>query len=189
MKRLFILIVAAMMTVSVMAEGHMKFKGIEMDGQLGPFVAALQQQKFSVEEQSDDVAMLSGIFNGQEAYVYAYASARSHTVYQVAVVFVHSGKEWSTIWNSYTTYQERLEKKYGEPTDYIEENRCSFSQNDPLFSLRTDQAEYWTLYKADYGSILLSIKNLSFPFDVHVCITYVDAANWGLNENEVLEDL
>lgn len=189
MKRFFILLVASFVMLNVMAEGHMKFKGIEIDGKLNSFVTALQQQKFSVVEQSDDAAVLSGVFNGQDAIVYAYASAKSHIVCQVVVVFIHSGNQWSTIWNDYTTYKERLQLKYGEPTESIEENRCSYSQDDPLFAIRMDQAEYWTFYKADYGHVMLSLKKLQYPLDVHVCITYIDDENWVLNEHEVLEDL
>ena len=44
MKRLFILIVAAMMTVSMMAEGHMKFKGVEIDGTRTQFVSQLSKK-------------------------------------------------------------------------------------------------------------------------------------------------
>ena len=189
MKKIFILCVAAMMAVNMMAEGHLKFKGVEIDGQLGPFVAALQQQKYTVIEQSADMAILAGTFNGQDALVGVYTSAGSRMVYQVLVIFSTQLEEWSKIWASYTTYKERLQKKYGEPITCIEENRCSYSQDDPLFAIEQDQAEYKTLFKAEHGTVGLAIVKLPYPMNVQVTMIYVDEKNAALNESEVLEDL
>ncbi len=189
MKKLFLLLVASFVMLNVMAEGHMKFKGVEIDGQLPVVVKQLEKQGFITTSAYKEYTILSGTFNGQDARVYVYESAKSRTVYQVVVVFAHSGAQWSTIWNDYIAYKERLQLKYGKPVESIEANRCSYSRDDPMFALRMDQAEYETMYKTDNGNIRLSIKKLPYPMDVHVCIAYIDGENWVLNEHEVLEDL
>ena len=189
MKKIFILCLLAMMSLSTWAEGHLKFKGVEIDGQLRPFVAALQQQKYTVIEQSADLAILAGTFNGQDAIIGVYTSVASRTVYQVAVMFSTQLEEWSHIWASYTTCKERLQKKYGEPITCVEENRCSYSQDDPLFAIEQDQAEYKTLFKAEHGTVGLAIVKLPSPMNVQVTMIYVDEKNMALNESEVLEDL
>lgn len=71
MKKLFILTLSAMMAVGMMAEDHLMFNGVEIDGQLSLFVEALQQQNWTVTKQNTNEAVLSGIFNGQDAKLYA----------------------------------------------------------------------------------------------------------------------
>ena len=189
MKKLLFLFAAILMTANVMAEGHMKFKGIEIDGTLPAFVSAMKQQKFNLIQQDADVAVMRGVFNGRKAYLYIYTTASSHKVYSAVVMFEESGDEWSTIWNLYSTYKDRLQTKYGFPTNQIEENRCSYSQDDPLFSIKQDKAEYKTIYEGDGGNVFVAIVNLSYPLGVQVSIGYLDAKNFALNEAEVIEDL
>ena len=188
MKKLFIFLAAAVIAASAMAEGHMKFKGVEIDGKVRTFVAALEKQNLKTVTVTEETAILTGMFNGQDSYIYVYATPTSHTVYQVVVVFTVSGIEWSQIWNFYTTYKERLRKKYGEPYNQIEENRCSYSQDDPLFALRQDQAEYKTMFNGEGGSVGVGIIHIPVLGD-QVCLHYLDAQNNDLNENEILKDL
>ena len=188
-KKLFFLFVAVVMAASVMAEGHMKFKGIELDGSLPAFVSAMRQQKFTLTQQDADVAIMQGVFNGRKSHIYIYTTTSSHKVYYVAVVFDDSGEEWSSIWNLYSTYKDRLQTKYGFYTKQVEENRCSYSQDDPLYSIRHDQAEYKTVYEGEGGNVMVAIINMSYPIGVQVSLGYLDSQNYALNEAEVIEDL
>ena len=188
MKRLFFTFIMAVMAVSIMAEGHLKFKGVEIDGKINTMVSALQKQNFKIASQTDEIAALTGMFNGQDSYVYVYTTPISHTVYQVVVMFTSSGSEWSQIWNLYTTYKERLQKKYGEPYLQIEENRCSYCQDDPRYALKTDKAEYRTMYNGDGGGVGVGIIHLPILGE-QVCLHYLDFENRELNESEVLEEL
>ena len=167
----------------------MKFKGVEIDGKLPAFVSLMKQEKFTIIQQTPDVAVMNGVFNGRDAYLYIYTTSTSHNVYYVAVVFEDSGKDWSNIWTLYSTYKDRLQTKYGLPTNQIEENRCSYSQDDPLFAIEHDQAEYKTVYEGQGGSVVVSIINLRYPLGVQVSLGYIDAQNFAQNEAEVLEDL
>ena len=172
MKRLFFIFVMTLMAVCMTAEDHLMFNGVEIDGQLSLFVEALQQQNWTVTKQNTNEAVLSGIFNGQDAKLYAFGSEKSHTVFKVVVMLGKAEDEWSTIWTDYNSYKELLKKEYGEPFRSIEENRDSITQDNPMFSVRMGQVEYWTLFKADHGNIKLSIEKLMYPLDVHNCITY-----------------
>ena len=188
MKKLFLFLTAVLMTVGVMAEGHMKFKGVEINGKLQPFVAALVKQNFKQMQIDKETAVLVGTFNGQETMVCVYTTPSSYTVYQVGVIFTTDLEEWSKIWNLYTTYKTRLETKYGAPTEVVEENHY-YTKDDPLWAVKRDKAEYKTKYETENGNVGVSINKFPYPLDVQVCLFYVDKQNYELNEQEALEDL
>ena len=83
MKRLFFILAAVMMTASVMAEGHLKLKGVEIDGTIETlrdnFCRIGCQRSFNGVNEPIITTNIAGL----EVIAYPLVTSQSQTVYSL----------------------------------------------------------------------------------------------------------
>ena len=176
MKKLFLLIAAALMTVSVMAEGHMKFKGVEITGKLPDIVKQLTDKGYTKVSQDKDYVAMYGSFTGQNVVLGVYATPISKTVSRIAVLYPEGGDSWTILSNQYEGLKERLTNKYGEPSEVLEKFEYPYSPTShPLLAFELEKATYRTRFLTENGGVTLSI--IHYQMTTAVCLLYWDKEN------------
>lgn len=183
MKKILLSIICVMAAIFAQAEGHMMFKGIEIDGDLESFKSQLEKQGFSGVVQ-DRGGVMTGSFTGEDVMLVFYATPITKLVYSVLVMY-ESQSQWSILENKYNSLVGSLKKKYGEPKESIwdvDEN------SDPRHELIMDRATIVTHFGCENGGISIGIDNIP-EYGVAVYIIYWDKENDALKEAEEESDL
>lgn len=84
---------------------HLKFKDLEINGNIHDFICNLQELGFSVLTQIDDynITILQGLFAGLMCDIYVAYSPISKTVWKVSV-HVSNPENWVDIKNKYNLF-------------------------------------------------------------------------------------
>lgn len=176
MKRLFFILFAVLLTASVMADGHMKFKGIEIDGKLPVVVKQLEEKGYVKVSEDKEYVALYGTFTGQNAVIGVYATPISKTVSRIAVIYPESGESWMILSGQYEGLKDRLTNKYGEPSEVIENFEYPYSPTEyPLQAFQLEKATYKTRFITENGGVTLSI--IHYQMTTAVCLIYWDKTN------------
>jgi hypothetical protein len=189
MKRLLNFFVAVCMTASVLAEGHMKFKGVEIDGTPKEFVQKMKEKGFTYVKNDEGTEIMLGDFAGNKSCILGIVSS-NNKVAKVSVIIPDETSTWSILYNKYITLKEMLTKKYGEPTIDKEEWQ-SYSaprdDNSKMHELKMNRATIGAYYEMPEGSIEISL--FSMQMECCVLISYYDAVNHQSAINNAMEDL
>ena len=179
-----------MMTASVMAEGHMKFKGIEIAGKPGDFADQLQTKGFEYIGDMDGIDVLEGDFAGYKKCM-VWIIADQNEVVRVNVTFP-SQSAWSPLYDNYTTIKKMLTTKYGKPT--IDKEEWQGYRGKPeddrscLHELIMDRVKIFSAFEAENGSIELQIMKLSHT-SFGVIISYFDNESQERLKSNAIDDL
>ena len=189
-KRLFFILVAVMMVTSIQAEGHMKFKGIEIDGVPQEFVQKLKAKGFTHIGKENGSDMLLGDFAGFKNCVIGVASY-ADKVAKVAVIIPDDSNSWSLFYGKYASLKEMLTQKYGEPSADEEEwqgyEGKPKDDNSCMHELKMDRAKIGSYFETPEGNIELLI--LSIKMQCCIMIAYYDAVNYKAALDSAMEDL
>ena len=190
MKRFFIFLIAAILAVGVMAENHMKFKGVEIDGTPQEFVQKLKAKGFTYMGKESGSDMLLGDFAGFKECVVGVASF-ADKVAKVAVIIPDDSNSWNLLYGKYSSLKEMLTQKYGEPTSDKEEwqgyGGKPRDDNSCMHELQMNRANIGSYFETPVGDIELII--LSIKMQCCVMLTYYDAVNYKAAVNSAMEDL
>jgi hypothetical protein len=183
MKKLLVIWSLALATLCSFAEGHMTFKGIEIDGDLESFKSKLEKQGFAGVVE-DGAGAMTGMFTGEGVMVGFYPTLISKKVYKVVVIYPPQ-PQWSLTESKYRGLVENLKNKYGAPKESIWKVDAF---GDPEYELIRDRAVFVTRFEVANGGVTIGIQNLP-EFGVSVYIVYWDRKNDALNNAEVESDL
>lgn len=183
MKRILLTIICVVAVIFAHAEGHMRFKGIEIDGDLNSFKSKLEEQGFYGITQ-DGVGLMTGRFTGDMVLLSFSSTPVTDLVYQVMVIYP-SLLQWSHLEKKYNGLVESLKNKYGEPDESIWDVN---EDSNPQRELIMDRATIVTRFKFENGGITTGIMNIPL-FGVGVYISYWDKENRSLYDAEVVDDL
>lgn len=172
-----------MMTASVMAEGHMKFKGVEIDGSLPNFVKQMEAQGFTKTHTSNEMVEMRGMFAGENVEIGIMTTPKSKKVASVMVIFKNGDGSMPVLRNHYYRLKESLIKKYGDPVE-VDDPKSNKSEQSVLVCTSDN---YKSVFETDKGRICLVIY--SRMFESSVCIAYFDKANQNLSKLEAEDDL
>ncbi|MEY8686763.1 hypothetical protein AB9N12_11730 [Bacteroides sp. AN502(2024)] len=165
---------------------HLTFKGIPIDGTLKEFTAKLKQKGFTYISSEEGAAMFSGDFAGyKNCTAVAVSSKERDLVCKVGVVFPSCDK-WSELESNYMSLKQMLTKKYGEPSECVEEFQSLFSpqdDNQKIHELRLDRCKYYSEFETERGSIELQLSHQSV-MECFVILSYYD----GINQKAILSD-
>lgn len=114
MKRFFTTLVGLLIFTLLMAEGHMKFKGVEMTGDAKDFVAQLESQGLTSLGTMEGITILQGQFAGYNQCSVMVMQTQNGTIGKVVVAFPEYDN-WDELMYNYNIIKNRLIKKYGEP--------------------------------------------------------------------------
>lgn len=177
MKKILISLIALFATVSMVAQEHLSFKGIPIEGSMTEFCKKLRTKGFEVTEQGNSLTLLSGDFTGREVTVGVNATDDGEIVYSVGVLF-NPSTEWKILVNTYNYYKDLYTRKYGKPTISIEENPAHSDSNmDLMREVEKGSVVYSSVWVVKGGDIELSIEKYYKPFEGIVMIKYRDFQN------------
>lgn len=186
MRKILIIALMAITTLSS-AQGHLKFKGVEINGNLKTFVANLEKKGCQPVENFLGISFIKADFAGAEMFVYPQVTSQSQTVYAV-VAGTSMYKERVSMMAQYNELKDLLSYKYGDGTEttiadgYYKNNICDLergnAQNTLLFE--TDNGKiYLYIHESEYESIEAGSVN----------VQYIDKINEELKMKESAMDI
>lgn len=177
MKKIFVVLIALFAVVDIMAQEHLSFKGIPIEGSMTAFCQKLQAEGFVSIGRENNVEAFSGNFTGRNAMVGVVATDDGKDVFAVAVLFDPSD-EWKTLVSTYDYYKDLYIRKYGKPTVSKENNPAHSDSNIALMAeVHQGRVVYASAWKVPGGDIELSIEKSSGFYEGMVRIRYRDAQN------------
>ena len=183
MKRLFIILAAAMMAVSVMAEGHMKFKGVEINGTRTQFVSQLSKRGCEVGENYIGVEMIKADFAGINMLVCPLTTSQSQTVYAVIASTRYIDDKVSST-AQYNSLKKLMTEKYGEG-QYVFMEDGYYTNSIGVFE--RGNASNAISFTTSNGSIILYQHKDGLK--TNVVVEYMDNINDSLRKKEASDDI
>lgn len=175
---------------------RVKFRGVPINGDPYNFCYELGQlgyvRDYGYTPNGNSVASLTGYYGGEKCRLFIYATPITKTVYQVRVIIKESSS-WSLIRNSYYSFKNRFENKYGEP--WMSEEKFEYPYEDgdglELRSIERGKASYYSSFsnteEIGIGYIDMII-NASYN-QGWISIDFKDGQNLILNESEMSDSL
>ena len=187
---LFAVCVSYAQTDNAVAERHLKFKGIPIDGTPSEFGTKLKEAGFSYVKIVNGTRWYNGPFAGYNNCDVA-VKANNNLVYEVVVIFPKDYSWWQ-LYNTYSSLKDMLSTKYGKP-----ECREEFENTPSYKDINDDNVKYSEVsygrcfYCSSFislvdglGSIALEIKN-----SCRVGLHYTDYYNEKKKESSAINDL
>ena len=189
MKKFVIILTAFFATISIMAQEHLSFKGIPIEGSMTEFCQKLKNKGFTSIGQENNITLFTGDFTGREATVGVTATDDGKNVFAVVVLFDPSG-EWNTLVNTYDYYKNLYTRKYGKPTISREKNPALSDSNTALMAeVHQGTVVYGSAWEVTGGDIQLSIEKSSGVYEGMVMIRYRDSQNVEAKIKNDLDDI
>lgn len=178
------------------AEGHLLFKGMEIDGNISQFTRKLEAQGFQKVYTTDegDACMLKGNFAGfNECSVAILSTPNEHIVWKVAV-YLPAQTSWYALETRYEEFKRSLEEKYGKPDFDSHYFNSPYYEGDgyELQALNSDKCNYMAGFGAGNGVVYIELDGAGYGKG-EVRISYEDDANKALKnadkKNSMSSDL
>lgn len=174
---------------SIMAQDHLSFKGIPIEGSMFSFCQKLKAKGFTSIGRDNNLTLFTGDFTGRNATVGVTSTEDGKDVFAVVVLFDPSG-EWNTLVNTYDYYKDLYTRKYGKPAISKERNPAHSNSNTALMAeVYQGRVVYGSVWEVTGGNIELSIDKSSGIYEGMVVIRYRDSKNVETKIQNDLEDI
>lgn len=187
MKKIALALVASLIAFSAMAQEHLTFKSIPINGTIYQFSAKLKNDGFSDLRKDNDGRWYVGQFTGKKCQIMVKYTAVTETVYAVYVLF-DDRTEWSMAKSDYFALKAALTKKYGEPQSIEEFDKYYKEDGYEFMHMKDGHVTWESRYMTDLGRIYLYIRDQGVSRGCAI-IQYLDAANSEKATNELTNDL
>lgn len=189
MKKILITLTVLFAVIDIMAQEHLSFKGIPIEGSMTEFCQKLKFKGFTSIDRENNITLFSGDFTGRQATVGVTATDDGKNVFAVVVLFDPSG-EWNTLVNTYDYYKDLYSRKYGKPTISKENNSVHLDSNTALMAeVHQGTVVYGSVWEVTGGDIQLSIEKSSGVYEGMVMIRYRDFQNVEAKIQNDLDDI
>lgn len=189
MKRISTTLMLLLAAICVMAQEHLSFKGIPIEGSMTTFCQKLKAKGFTSIGRDNNITLFTGDFTGRKATVGVTATDDGKNVFAVVVLFDPSG-EWNTLVNTYDYYKNLYTRKYGDPTISKENNPAHSDSNTALMAeVYQGTVVYGSAWEVTGGDIQLSIEKTSGIYEGMVMIRYRDSQNVEAKIKNDLDDI
>lgn len=186
MKKVLTVFIALIACASIMAQEHLKFKGIPIEGSMTSFCQKLEAKGLIILDKTNNSTLLTGNFTDRIADIGVKATDNGD-VYAVSVMF-EPIDEWSTLVNIYDQYKALYTRKYGKPTFSEENNPARSNSNTALMAeLRNGTVSYLCIWETTGGNIVLNIQHILYGN--FVVISYLDKKASDILDKNNLEDI
>ncbi len=186
MRKFLITLTVLFATINIIAQEHLTFKGIPIEGSMTEFCQKLKRKGFTSIGHENNITLFTGDFTGRKATVGVTATDDGRNVFAVVVFFDPSG-EWNTLVNTYDYYKDLYTRKYGKPAISKEKNPALSDSNTALMAeVHQGTVVYGSAWEVKGGDIQLSIEKTSGVYEGMVMIRYRDSQNV---ENKIKNDL
>ena len=173
MKKILITLTVLFAVIDIMAQEHLSFKGIPIEGSMTEFCQKLKSKGFTSIGRENNVT----------------ATDDGKNVFAVVVLFDPSG-EWNTLVNTYDYYKDLYTRKYGKPTISKENNPAHLDSNTALMAeVHQGTVVYGSAWEVTGGDIQLSIEKSSGVYEGMVMIRYRDSQNIEAKIQNDLDDI
>ena len=125
MRKFLITFTVLFAVINIMAQEHLSFKGIPIEGSMTAFCQKLKVKGFTSVGSDNNLTLFTGDFTGRNATVGVTATDDGKNVFAVVVLFDSSG-EWKNLVNTYNYYKELYTRKYAKPTNSKEKKSSHF---------------------------------------------------------------
>ena len=189
MKKIIFTLALVFAAINLMAQEHLSFKGIPIEGSMTEFCQKLKEKGFTYIGHENNATAFTGDFTGRNAIVGVVSTDDGENVFSVGVIFDASG-EWNTLVNTYNYYKDLYTRKYGKP-DVSKENNPAHSDSNTslMLELNNGTVMYKSMWGVTGGDITLSIGKSSEIFRGQVMILYRDSQNMETKIQNDLEDI
>ncbi len=189
MRKILVTLALLFAVVNIMAQEHLSFKGIPIEGSMSSFCKKLKAKGFTSVGRDNNLTLFTGDFTGRNATVGVTASDDGKDVFAVIVLFDPSG-EWNTLVNTYDYYKDLYTRKYGQPTISKEINPANSDSNTALMAeVHQGTVVYGSAWDVTGGDIQLSIEKSSGVYEGMVMIRYRDSQNVETKIQNDLDDI
>ena len=190
MKKLVLFFVILCVSVAAMAQGHMTFKGVEIDGSLSEMVTKLKAKGLTYLGAEDGIAFMKGDFAGYRDCQIAVFSMKGTGVVNAVGVAFPDREEWSSIERDYNLLKEMLTEKYGEPSKVIEKFHKNYLPDNwwRFNYLMSDECTWMSVFETEKGDIELFMQKLDYR-EACVMLKYYDRANSDVVRSAAMDDL
>ena len=176
MKKIILTLTLVLAAINLLAQEHLSFKGIPIEGSMTDFCQKLKAKGFTSIGSENNITLFSGDFTGRD-------------VFAVVVIF-DSSDEWNTLVNTYDYYKDLYTRKYGKPTISKEKNPALSDSNTALMAeVHQGTVVYGSAWEVTGGDIQLSIEKSSGVYEGMVMIRYRDSQNIEAKIKNDLEDI
>ncbi len=182
MKKILASLAVFLAAINIMAQEHLSFKGIPIEGSMTEFCQKLKTKGFTSIGQENNISLFTGDFTGREATVGVTATDDGKNVFAVVVLFEPSG-EWNTLVNTYDYYKDLYTRKYGKPSISKEKNPALMAE------VHQGTVVYGSAWEVTGGDIQLSIEKSSGVYEGMVLIRYRDSQNVEAKIQSDLDDI
>lgn len=195
-KRKLLLLLCMLLSLAVQAQtatGHLKFKGVPMDGPVDEFVEKIKGNDLRTTKKSEDVTILNGTFAGyRNCNVFVFPSRKNGYVRMVGVNFDEQNT-WFGLYSDYSNLKSMLTKKYGEPAKCEEMFDWPSEPDDhtKMYLVETDRCKYETLFVTSEGFIKLTISHVKTDYEdaCYASLIYIDYQNSVEDQSSAMDDL
>ena len=188
MKRIIFTLSMLVVAIGLMAQEHLSFKGIPIEGSMTEFCKKLEAKGFTSLGAENNIEMFTGDFTGREASVAVASTDDGNDVFSV-IVFFEPSEEWNSLVSTYNYYKDLYTRKYGKQARSKEKNPSFDDSNISLmYQLWQGKVVWGSTWKAIGGDIELSIEKSGID-DGMVMIRYRDAQNVEAKIQKDLEDI
>ena len=104
MKKIILTLTLVLAAINLLAQEHLSFKGIPIEGSMTDFCQKLKAKGFTSIGSENNITLFSGDFTGRDATVGVTATDDGENVFAVVVIF-DSSDEWNTLVNTYDYYK------------------------------------------------------------------------------------
>lgn len=189
MKKILLTLAVFLAAINMVAQEHLTFKGIPIEGSMREFCQKLKAKGFTSIGQENNISLFTGDFTGREATVSVTATDDGKNVFAVIVFFEPSG-EWNTLVNTYDYYKDLYTRKYGEPSVSKEYNPAFSDSNTALMAeVHQGTVVYGSAWEVTGGDIQLSIEKASGVYKGMIMIRYRDSQNVEAKIQSDLDDI
>lgn len=177
MKKILFTLIVFLAAANMVAQEHLTFKGIPIEGSLREFSQKLKAKGFTLVGKENNIAMFSGEFTGRDVNIGVTATSDEKKVFSL-VVFFDPSREWKSLVNDYSYYKDLYTRKYGEPAFSKEYNPALSDSNTALMAeVYQGTVEYKSAWEVPGGDIVLFIDKAARAFEGMVVILYYNPAN------------
>ncbi len=190
MKKIIISLLFMVVATIMMAQEHLEFKGIPMDGPVSNFVSKLKTKGYTQVYNSGFGYALEGSFTGKPVTIYVLGTEKTGIVWKVVVNF-EKATSWYTIKSQYKQYVEIFTQKYGSPSDHFEFFSRPYYEGDgyEMQALRNDKCNYCSYFETTKGTISVGMSSNSECLSIR----YEDGLNVKIRDTEknssILDDI
>jgi len=184
MKHSLFFIFLLSVSLSVMAQEHMQFRGCPITGSEKQMKDSLQARDFHWGMDGFTLKGYIGMVAGEKMLVTINLTPESQIVYSLTA-HAEKQRDWEQLKKHYLDLKDLLKQKYGRPTSHSERfSKPALSRRAKRKGVRKGRCEYRTTFRAPHGTVILYIDS-----DSRVCLEFQDGKNAEVNEKEIMSEI